>query len=70
MVACMTVALAGFVTFGDKTMGNALVGSCLLSCQANRLSSKQNNFPENNIMVNIARLYVYSSSIPLSRIAN
>ena len=25
MLACMAVALAGFVTFGDKTMGNVLV---------------------------------------------
>ena len=35
------MALAGFLTFGDKTRGNIL-----------------NNFPQNNIMVNIARLYV------------
>ena len=33
------MALAGFLTFGDKTLGNVL-----------------NNFPEDNIMVNIARL--------------
>ena len=39
MVACMTMALAGFLTFGDKTLGNVL-----------------NNFPKDNIMVNIARL--------------
>ncbi|KAI6947932.1 amino acid transporter [Hortaea werneckii] len=39
MVACMTMALGGYVTFGDKTQGNVL-----------------NNFPTNNIMVNIARL--------------
>lgn len=25
MVACMAVALAGFLSFGDKTMGNVLV---------------------------------------------
>ena len=41
MVACMIMALAGFLTFGDKTQGNIL-----------------NNFPTDNIMVNIARLYV------------
>ncbi|MCJ1315240.1 hypothetical protein MMC15_000556 [Xylographa vitiligo] len=38
MIACLTMALAGFLTFGDKTMGNVL-----------------NNFPTDNIMVNIAR---------------
>ena len=39
MVACLTMAVAGFVTFGDKTEGNVL-----------------NNFPDDNVMVNIARL--------------
>jgi solute carrier family 38 (sodium-coupled neutral amino acid transporter), member 11 len=39
MVACMAMALSGFLTFGDKTKGNVL-----------------NNFPTDNIMVNIARL--------------
>ena len=39
MVACLALALAGFLTFGDKTLGNVL-----------------NNFPKDNIMVNIARL--------------
>ena len=39
MVACMIMAIAGFLTFGDKTKGNVL-----------------NNFPTDNIMVNIARL--------------
>lgn len=39
MLACLIMALAGFVTFGDKTLGNVL-----------------NNFPSDNIMVNIARL--------------
>jgi sodium-coupled neutral amino acid transporter 11 len=38
MVACLLMAVAGFLTFGDKTAGNVL-----------------NNFPTNNIMVNIAR---------------
>ncbi|KAI9788824.1 MAG: hypothetical protein M1835_002048 [Candelina submexicana] len=38
MAACMAMALAGFLTFGDKTQGNVL-----------------NNFPTDNIMVNIAR---------------
>ncbi|KAI9829022.1 MAG: hypothetical protein M1832_000045 [Thelocarpon impressellum] len=38
MVACMIMALVGFLTFGDKTKGNVL-----------------NNFPNDNIMVNIAR---------------
>ncbi|KAI9806200.1 MAG: hypothetical protein M1825_006315 [Sarcosagium campestre] len=38
MVACMIMALSGFLTFGDKTQGNVL-----------------NNFPADNIMVNIAR---------------
>lgn len=41
MVACMAMALGGYLSFGDKTQGNVL-----------------NNFPTNNIMVNIARLYV------------
>lgn len=41
MVACLVMALAGYLTFGDKTQGNVL-----------------NNFPTDNIMVNIARLYV------------
>lgn len=41
MVACLAMALAGFLTFGDKTLGNVL-----------------NNFPNDNIMVNVARLYV------------
>ena len=39
MVACMAMALDGYVTFGDKTQGNVL-----------------NNFPIDNILVNIARL--------------
>jgi len=39
MLACMLMALSGFLTFGDKTVGNVL-----------------NNFPGDNIMVNVARL--------------
>jgi sodium-coupled neutral amino acid transporter 11 len=39
MVACLLLALSGFLTFGDKTQGNVL-----------------NNFPADNVMVNIARL--------------
>ncbi|KAG0652418.1 Vacuolar amino acid transporter 2 [Hyphodiscus hymeniophilus] len=39
MLACLLMALAGFLTFGSKTEGNVL-----------------NNFPTDNIMVNIARL--------------
>ena len=39
MIACMVMALAGFLTFRDQTKGNVL-----------------NNFPTDNIMVNIARL--------------
>ncbi|MCJ1470545.1 hypothetical protein MMC07_009191 [Pseudocyphellaria aurata] len=39
MAACLTMALAGFLTFGAKTQGNVL-----------------NNFPTDNIMINIARL--------------
>jgi sodium-coupled neutral amino acid transporter 11 len=39
MFACMAMALAGFLTFGDLTQGNVL-----------------NNFPTDNLMVNIARL--------------
>ncbi|KAI9789667.1 MAG: hypothetical protein M1816_005842 [Peltula sp. TS41687] len=38
MIACLVMAIAGFLTFGDKTQGNIL-----------------NNFPTDNIMVNIAR---------------
>lgn len=38
-VACSILALAGYLTFGDKTDGNVL-----------------NNFPDDNIMVNIARM--------------
>ncbi|TID13827.1 amino acid transporter [Venturia nashicola] len=38
-VACLILALVGYLTFGDKTDGNVL-----------------NNFPDDNIMVNIARL--------------
>lgn len=38
MVACLVMALAGYLTFGDKTQGNVL-----------------NNFPRDNLMVNIAR---------------
>src|ERR1700709_1431799 len=41
MIACLIMALAGYLTFGDKTQANVL-----------------NNFPPDNIMVNIARLYV------------
>lgn len=41
MVACLVMALAGFLAFGDKTQGNIL-----------------NNFPTDNIVVNVARLYV------------
>ncbi|TAQ86921.1 hypothetical protein B7494_g4769 [Chlorociboria aeruginascens] len=39
MVACLLMALSGFLTFGSLTLGNVL-----------------NNFPADNIMVNIARL--------------
>lgn len=39
MIACMMMALGGYLSFGDRTQGNVL-----------------NNFPTNNIMVNIARL--------------
>ncbi|KAK5171407.1 uncharacterized protein LTR77_004551 [Saxophila tyrrhenica] len=39
MVACLAMALAGYLSFGDLTQGNVL-----------------NNFPTNNVMVNIARL--------------
>lgn len=39
MIACLAMALAGFLTFGDKTKGNVL-----------------NNFPSDNLMVNVARL--------------
>lgn len=46
MFACLAMALSGFLTFGDKTVGNVL-----------------NNFPTDNLMVNIARMYVSASSI-------
>jgi sodium-coupled neutral amino acid transporter 11 len=39
MLACLLMALAGFLTFGSFTHGNVL-----------------NNFPSDNILVNIARL--------------
>lgn len=39
MLACLAMALAGFLTFGSLTVGNVL-----------------NNFPADNIMVNLARL--------------
>src|ERR1700759_791134 len=39
MIACLILALAGFLTFGDKTQGNVL-----------------NNFPTDNLFVNVARL--------------
>ncbi|KAF2150546.1 amino acid transporter [Myriangium duriaei CBS 260.36] len=38
-VCCLVMALSGFLTFGDQTLGNIL-----------------NNFPTDNIMVNVARL--------------
>ncbi|KAG9196891.1 hypothetical protein G6514_003187 [Epicoccum nigrum] len=40
LVACLVMALSGFLTFGDKTLGNVL-----------------NNFPQDNLMVNVARLF-------------
>ena len=40
LVACLVMALSGYLTFGDKTLGNVL-----------------NNFPQDNLMVNIARLF-------------
>jgi sodium-coupled neutral amino acid transporter 11 len=40
LVACLSMALFGYLTFGDKTLGNVL-----------------NNFPNDNLMVNIARLF-------------
>lgn len=46
MAACLLMALSGYLTFGDKTMGNVL-----------------NNFPSDNVMVNMARLYVAFHSI-------
>jgi sodium-coupled neutral amino acid transporter 11 len=39
MAACLAMALAGYLSFGDLTQGNVL-----------------NNFPNDNVMVNIARL--------------
>ncbi|KAK5697310.1 hypothetical protein LTR97_007447 [Elasticomyces elasticus] len=39
MVACMAMALGGYLSFGDLTKGNVL-----------------NNFPTNNVIVNVARL--------------
>jgi len=39
MVACLLMALAGYLNFGNMTQGNVL-----------------NNFPTDNIMVNVARL--------------
>lgn len=39
MIACLTMALSGYLNFGSLTQGNVL-----------------NNFPTNNIMVNVARL--------------
>ncbi|KAL1302119.1 hypothetical protein AAFC00_002554 [Neodothiora populina] len=39
MIACLTMALSGYLNFGSLTQGNVL-----------------NNFPTDNIMVNIARL--------------
>ena len=56
MIACMTVALAGFLTFGDKTLGNLLVSSCKPLRERICPNSHQNNFPTNNLMVNVARL--------------
>lgn len=38
-LACLIMALSGYITFGNLTQGNIL-----------------NNFPNDNIMVNIARL--------------
>lgn len=53
MVACLTMALAGYLNFGDKTQGNVL-----------------NNFPSDNVMVNIARLYGSLSSTHLAPFRN
>ncbi|WPH00998.1 Hypothetical protein R9X50_00383200 [Acrodontium crateriforme] len=39
MIACLLMALVGYLSFGDKTKGNVL-----------------NNFPFDNVLVNIARL--------------
>ncbi|KAK3066673.1 hypothetical protein LTR53_016883 [Teratosphaeriaceae sp. CCFEE 6253] len=44
MVACMAMALGGYLSFGDRTQGNVL-----------------NNFPTNNVVVNIARLYAFTT---------
>lgn len=38
MLACLAMALGGFLSFGSKTVGNLL-----------------NNFPRDNVMVNVAR---------------
>lgn len=47
MLACMAMALGGYLSFGDRTQGNVL-----------------NNFPTDNVMVNIARLYVPMTRFP------
>lgn len=39
MVACLTMALSGYLNFGSLTQGNVL-----------------NNFPTDNVLVNVARL--------------
>lgn len=44
MIACLIMAVVGYLTFGSKTEGNVL-----------------NNFPTDNVMVNIARLSVTPS---------
>jgi len=40
LIACLVMALSGYLTFGDKTLGNVL-----------------SNFPNDNVMVNIARFF-------------
>jgi sodium-coupled neutral amino acid transporter 11 len=46
MLACLTMALSGYLNFGSLTQGNVL-----------------NNFPTDNILVNIARVYVFDHII-------
>lgn len=56
MLACMAVALSGFLFFGDKTLGNVLVCASSMYSTTCTTNFKENNFPTNNVMVNIARL--------------
>lgn len=58
-VTCMTLAVSGYLVFTDKTAGmhfDAFTRTILTLSMHNLLGNILNNFPPDNVFINIARL--------------